>query len=790
LIKIIDIACRRLRKFMLDSLNITELVTAGELSRKERLKRYRNAVLGFAAMLLLPFLINANITPRPGNLYIWQNDEWRVEMLPDRGIPHTVQVSNSGMVWVNSWLMAGVYVRDHSGKWQTFTCHDFDTECGPVYPYIVHGDELWGVVYDSVIHFDGTHWTTYNDVLPRNANVSIATGKDGVAVLSRDGHLSMFDGETWRTDKARDVLPFIENPGKNSWGAVVTAPDGSFWLAYHGMWRYDGGEWQILSRATQGNAEYYRIMGVSDETIWLSTGYETIAYNPATQAQRVSFSGTETGQAGNVTYNIATYGDESWLSTKQGVRYYNGESWGDMLVQPPETYTEVHSVSVAPDGTLWATVLDPIVFDLEDYEDDSGERSMIISVVHLVGFLFVTTQLIGVLTIGETYRHPTNERYADRLRPYMNVKEAVDPNKPFEGRGKLYTIGALAVLVPIDLIGRAIHAPWWITAVFAMFIFLTLVQTKSIVSLWQRDSTPQQRRNGWQTLNQNLALSLLSSVMTAITSFVVERLLNISLHEGPMWTFAILAVGFYLGYVVYSQLTVLPIRLIFLTKLGKGDYEGAIKQIEQWDQYLGYYVDLKQALGYVALHKGDFELAKTVWEQTARESSHVAGIGNLGYCYLCLKQYEDALTIFSYCVEAEPMEANHYRKLLDYYQVTESYPERALETSEAMMKLAREPRLSHFLHRLDWILQLRARALALANVGRYNEAEAIMHLAEKQMRVRFDPIQSELHIAMGDIKAKRGQLTEANKQYQLALKLDPNGYSGKVAQDKLARILV
>jgi hypothetical protein len=97
---------------------------------------------------------------------------------------------------------------------------------------------------------------------------SIAAASGQVWVIDEKGGLAHFDGSRWNTQK-------IEFPGPKGSGDEDGSPqlsvtdDGSLWLVWNGVWRWDGSRWT----AVKSGGEQFQDVGLVAATgngLWLS----------------------------------------------------------------------------------------------------------------------------------------------------------------------------------------------------------------------------------------------------------------------------------------------------------------------------------------------------------------------------------------------------------------------------------------------------------------------------------------------------------------------------------------
>ncbi len=207
-------------------------------------------------------------------------------------------------------------------------------EMGPAHDLAVAPDgTIWGAGRSVVTHFDGETWTTYfsDDGLPLGREgwvLSVEVAPDGTVWAGTEGGLARLDGATWTA-----VSPSVQmNP-------IAFAPDGSVVVAVEPepkelgtsqILRFDGETWSTVGGDQYPGSLVNALDVAPDGTVWV--------------ADWNWFFGS-----------VWRFDGSAWTDWRFA---FDGSAWttwttraeGDGLLTG-----FVHALTVAPDGTVWAT---------------------------------------------------------------------------------------------------------------------------------------------------------------------------------------------------------------------------------------------------------------------------------------------------------------------------------------------------------------------------------------------------------------------------------------------------
>src|SRR5215472_6233861 len=183
----------------------------------------------------------------------WTGAGWVLQKIPSwilrRGSSGTISARSAvfgpGNVWVFS-LGAGPYAAHYSGRsWAKVKLPAVPTDESAVAP-----DDIWALGTASVLHWNGTKWTTTGlpgPPLPTGATVSYsnltAAGPDDAWLLRTISFPSRipvtvvmhWNGKSWRTVASpADIVGSIAPDGHGGlWATGIDVNPGGFWLLYH-----------------------------------------------------------------------------------------------------------------------------------------------------------------------------------------------------------------------------------------------------------------------------------------------------------------------------------------------------------------------------------------------------------------------------------------------------------------------------------------------------------------------------------------------------------------------------
>jgi ligand-binding sensor domain-containing protein len=277
--------------------------------------------------------------------YIPSQDAW-MTYTEEHGLPNSramvIAVGSEGEVWTYV-LWHGVY-RLIGERWEAVG----EVPGGLVGDIAFAADgtpwiaTVGGTHYPggSLVYREGNAWTDISSARGLTSIRTVALRSDGVVAASTNLGLGIYQGGTWRLLR--------DGPTSNQVTAVAITPDGAAWFAFGkysvytpgwGLSRFDGQAWEYFLDDEEVNA----LAVGPDGTLWAGVGCAL---------QRFEGNAWETVAAcddlpiGNV-LDIGFAADGAiWVANGFGLARFDGQSW--------TVYERmVHSLEVAPDGTIW-----------------------------------------------------------------------------------------------------------------------------------------------------------------------------------------------------------------------------------------------------------------------------------------------------------------------------------------------------------------------------------------------------------------------------------------------------
>ncbi|HXN50082.1 MAG TPA: hypothetical protein VN893_25750 [Bryobacteraceae bacterium] len=259
-----------------------------------------------------------------------------------------MKTSEGGAVWVSTVYRNGLS-RLESGHWRFYSGSEVGADDYASAGFAVDGDALWAAGGNSVVRFEGGRWLRYRGTGIQDA-VSVAASGGQAWVLDISGAVAHFNGQTWGTTKVG--LPDLEwDRSSVRWARLARTPDGALWLAYGGVWRFDGTNWQSVSPAGD-KLKWSALFGVARDRLWFEDGdlVETVSIDRAVWSR---YTPADIGLPSSTRAAAVAQGaDVTWLATSAGLVVFDGTRW--QRVPPPEPgAVRITSVAAGPRGSVW-----------------------------------------------------------------------------------------------------------------------------------------------------------------------------------------------------------------------------------------------------------------------------------------------------------------------------------------------------------------------------------------------------------------------------------------------------
>src|SRR5271165_825903 len=257
------------------------------------------------------------------------------------GYPEMIRVTSGGTVWARTFGTA-VFARWDGKKWRYFQNREIGVRSGSEdRDFAIDGEDLWAPTAEGVLHFDGQRWRCYQEAAA-SEGASIVAGGGEVWVIDPAGKLSHFVAGKWKNEK----LPAAKPANADRTPRLARTVNGTVWLAWQGLWRWDGGNWLAVTEDAD-------LIGAAGDRVWLS------GRRSGTQAFRsVSLDGkhwdsyppSQTGIENPL--DVAAAGGKTWFATPKGLVEFDGATWRTLPLASKEL-SGYRAATVGPGGDLW-----------------------------------------------------------------------------------------------------------------------------------------------------------------------------------------------------------------------------------------------------------------------------------------------------------------------------------------------------------------------------------------------------------------------------------------------------
>jgi Tfp pilus assembly protein PilF len=343
---------------MLDHLDLAALDReADELKKRAKLERRLNWI-PLVVVLGVVYLLYTGAVERDtsiGGLLLHLSADGSVlSETPLNGMPAEVRVSSSGVVWTTSAVPFGIVRIDASGQ-RLYGEDDFPSPAMSISAFTLDGEEVWAIADSGVLHFDGQAWEALPQAVTSDASLSIAVGRQGVFMIDAYGNLSHRSSGGWIFSNVRDFLPGVNSSDYHPDARLLATPDGSLWLQWERLWRYDGHTWEEAD-SFQAQSDYRYLLGYTGNRVWSWLPSQSLLATSLDLTDSVRYSLPKIGlQADTQFYAAAESRAEETTAlflTSEGLVQFKDDQWRRLLADLPP---DAASMTVAPDGSLWVT---------------------------------------------------------------------------------------------------------------------------------------------------------------------------------------------------------------------------------------------------------------------------------------------------------------------------------------------------------------------------------------------------------------------------------------------------
>ncbi len=275
--------------------------------------------------------------------------------------------------------------------------------------------------------------------------------------------------------------------------------------------------------------------------------------------------------------------------------------------------------------------------------------------------------------------------------------------------------------------------------------------------------------------------------LTLVVLFGVATHMDLTTFTGVI---VLVVVCFIAERLTYFMIA-LPTRTIYRVWLAKANYEQADRINQRFLRVLPFFTNFVTTKSVIDLLHGNVDSALLYTRRALVLIQNGSPVHTANFvttlATLESTDNENKLRLFEQALKIAPESATVYADLAEFYLDKRIQPERALEVTDAMMNFApHKPPRPQLTLNYTWHVVLMVRAWALANVGRFEEANDLLNRVMDVMVDNFYPLNALIYTIAGNIKRLESQIEDAKGYYQRAVTLDPKGLNGRQAAQALS----
>ena len=701
---------------------------------------------------------------------------------PPASFAFDIRISDSGVAWLET---SRGLTRLDGASWHRFTASDLGTEHSLTSgDFTLDGEELWGLVYHNIVHFDGRRWQHYPESVATGRPESIAAANGQAWAIDREGNLSHFDGRAWTTRK-------LDLPGVkwSLWSVhrpkLAATANGALWLVYQGLWRYDGASWKrILGTVTEVELlgatppGAYLAGGKKTTTrggVWVRYGKQLVGFDVDGEIA-IQYKPSDLGLLDSArVYAIAGRAPVFAVASSQGLVWFDGSRWHDEQLKALGI-SRASSIAVAPDGSVWGVGYPPMAAASPLYRT-VGLACLFLPIIAIVYPIWWWRRKVRFQrqTTREAVLHATGSLPEDLQQP--------------EPSGWNTPAGAVMVLV-LGVGGYWLLRKYWPAAPVwvlpAFFVALHIIGTVT-GSLKKRKPLPSDPigpggppRYDWAKSRTPILGGL--AVVVLLYGGSIARYLHIP-WLAAMPGFALLLGGQFL-FQAYDLF-----RARRVEKEVKRCRYG--KALEILDGPLGWPSTglLKLARVDALFFSGRALDAEAILRELVETQHDAAGktlaFEDLGRVLIAQGRYEEAKRAFEAAAKLAPTRSAAYSGLAELRLLQGREPAQALADAERALRLHRDSLVERKAAR-ERLASIRGnQAWALALLGRSAESQQAMEAGASEMDPKYLPEVAGFYWRAGMAMLALENTTAAAGHFRRAAELDPQGYYGKLAVQHL-----
>ncbi len=702
------------------------------------------------------------------------------QALPPLAAAYEMRISGRGVVWVRT--SRGLSRLD-GGTWHAFTASDFGTAWGYLSGnFTLDGEEVWGAGREGGVRYDGARWRLYREAVATQDATSIAAAKGQVWVVDRDGNLSHFDGGAWSIRKLD--LPGVRW-GETSWDRypkLCATPGGPLWLAWQGLWRFDGASWnrvsgvsgetELLGANPPGSGIVNGKQTTARGGVWIRDGGEVIGID-VDGAPAVRYKMRELGLLDSTRiYGVAARIPVWAVATSQGVVWFDGSQWhGEQI--PKLGIKSVSSVAVAPDGSVWGFGRPP-----REYS-----ANFIAASVALLS--------IPVLVIVPPIWWVKRKRRQSMQEAVLHATGSLP--KDLSGNGPSWMATAAGVVLVLGLGGGSywlVKKQWPAAPVWLFPAFLVAAHAIATVTgaLKERKPLPYEPIGPDRSPRIDWEKSA-PAILGGLAVLLLVYGGSIARHFHIRWLAAVPGLAFLLGgRFLFHAFDALRSHRVE-REIKRCRYQAALEILDGplgWPPTGLMKLNRVDAL-FFSGRAGDAEaILKEVVETKHGLSDKALAFERVGRVSMAQGRHEDARRAFEAAAKLMPNRSAAYAGLAEIRLRQGVEPAKALEDAERALRCHRDSLVERKRARERLAIIRGNQAWALASLGRGAEASEAIEAGVRETGPGHTPELAGLYWRAGMAMLAVDNTTGAVRHFRRAAELDPQGYYGKLAAQHLS----
>ena len=728
------------------------------------LSHYKPAIIGVAILVVAIagiWLLADRIMPGGLHtvLYHYTAAAW-TRLSPPGGAPGTIRITANGEVWVINDAPGGLS-RLKDGAWQHYDGSNFGSGSNHIWGgFAVDGDRVWASVQEGIVSFDGQKWRLWREAVKTRGGRAITAYNGEVWTLDEAGNFSHFSKGAWRIERV--VLPgagWKQTAGVGQ--AVVMHAGGTLWIAWNGLWRFDGRNWTAVGSLPE-DAE---VASAVTDHVWMEQHNRLWEFDFDGRLIRTLRPADLGFRADAHFYAVAESGDRLTVATSEGLAAWEGGGWKH-LPPPARDIFRAWRIALAPDGSLWAICLLPVPTPSRG----PAILILVLSPIVLIGFFVVPYLFV---------RGSARKKLAERARMRSAVEYATGAvPEELQGDPEALKVTPLRwALRALLSIGAAVAAAivlrkyWPSAAPFGLAGGIVTWEAIGVAMrhLKRREAKPSDPIGPGGPPKFNLHKAA-KPILGGLALLAVLYALPHGLLTSPLLVLAAL--------VIYT----LALSSIGQRLENQGRYDAALR--------LAPFADPTKAgrnrlRADVLTEAGRYQEAerrlREVIESSNSKTDSGLALENLGKVLMETGRFEEAQRSFEGAAGINPARSTSWSGRAELLLRQGLDPQKALEHSETALGLFRRNMLERLANRTQLGVILSAQAWALAACGRGAEArQAIEEALHSPARKTKSPL-AHVRYNAGRALLALGDRSGATEHFTRAAELDPSGRWGRLA---------